>query len=95
MATVKFSTRTKSNPTKIYCRFINGRNIDFVCPMNLLVNPKYWDPQNEKIKNVIAVKNRSEINRKLALLKIEIIDNFNMAYMSGEVIDKPWLNGVV
>lgn len=95
MATIKYSLRGTKNPAKLYCRFVNGRATDIVTPINLLLNPKHWDAKQEKIRNVIEVRNRDEINRKLALLKIDILDRFNFDFMSGEIIDRDWLNKVI
>lgn len=92
MATVKFRLKSSSNPAKIYCRFIHGRAIDIETPLSLLVNPAFWDKKQQKIKNVIQVRNRDEINRKLALLQVDIFDNFNFDYSEGEIIDKFWLS---
>lgn len=95
MATIKFSLRGTKNPAKVYCRFVNGRAIDIVTPLKLFVDPKNWDAKQEKIRNVIEVRNRDEVNRKLSILKIDIIDRFNLDYSNGEVIDRDWLKSVI
>ena len=95
MGTVKFYIRTKNNPAKIYCRFVNGRSIDLRVPLLFVVNPNHWDAANQKIRNVIEVKNRDEINRSLSRLKVEILDSFNSDYAIGEVIDKSWFKTVI
>ena len=91
MASVNYKILGKSNPANIYLRFLHGRQVDLRTKINIYVNPIHWDAKNQKIKNVIAVKNRDDINRKLGLLKIEIVDNYNAAFMDGDVIDKDWL----
>ena len=95
MASVNFQVIGTKNPSNVYCRFLHTRKIDIGSNINVFVNPVHWDKKNQKIKNVIAVKNREAINRKLSQLKIDIVDNFNLAFMNGEIIDKEWLVGVV
>lgn len=95
MPTVNFKILSKKNPANIYCRFLHTRSIDIKIPIGVYVNPKSWDAKNQKIKHVIADKNKEAINRKLAQLKIEITDNFNMDYINGEVIDRHWLEKVI
>lgn len=94
MASVNYMVLGKRNPSNIYCRFLHTRGIDIKIKINVFVNPKNWDSKYQKIKNVSAVKNRNEINRKLSQLKIEIIDNFNISFLEGEVIDKEWLQNI-
>lgn len=92
MATIKFLVKGKANPANIYCRFVNGRAIDKSVSLDLFVNPKHWDAKQQKIRNVIEVRNRDVVNRKLARLKIEVIDQFNIDFTNGEIIDKAWLS---
>ena len=95
MASVNYKVLGKRNPSNVYCRFLHTRAIDIKIKTNVFVDPKNWDSKHQKIKEVIAVKNRKEINRKLSQLKIEIIDNYNISYMEGEIIDKGWLQDVI
>ncbi|QRE03558.1 tyrosine-type recombinase/integrase [Flavobacterium psychrophilum] len=91
MATTNFRIQTKKNPANIYLRFCNGRNMEIETAIGVYVNPIHWDSKNQKIRNLIEIKNRDEINSKLAKLKIHIIDEFNVDFMSGEIINKNWL----
>tara|TARA_R110002020_G_C16289615_1_gene772326 strand:- start:757 stop:2049 length:1293 start_codon:yes stop_codon:yes gene_type:complete len=95
MATVSYLIRGKSNPTKIICRYVNGRETTLQTSLNLFVNPKYWDNKQKRIKNVSVVKNRDDINRHLNLMQTHIIDYFNSAYMTGELIDSTLLKKAV
>ena len=95
MATVHYQILSKKNPANIYLRLLNGRTIDVRRKINVFVNPKNWDFKRETIKNIISVKNRDLINKKLALLKIEIIDAFNSANITGEVVDGEWMKNVI
>lgn len=91
MASVNFLLQGKKNPSNIYCRFTHTRSIDIFMKTNLFINPQFWDKKHQKIKNVLAVKNRDATNKKLLQLKIDLIDNFNIDYTEGEIIDKFWL----
>lgn len=91
MASIKFLIRGTKNLAPIYLRFIHTREIDVNIKTNLIINPEHWDAKKQQIKNVIAVKNRAEINLKLAELKNFILTNFNTSYIQGEIIDKLWL----
>lgn len=95
MATINFSIKSENNPTKIYCRYVNGRAINLDVPMDLFVDPKHWDAKQQKIRNIIVVRNRDEINRRLALLKIAVHDQFNLDFSEGKIIDSAWLDGVI
>lgn len=91
MATINLRIKTKNNPANICIRFCNGRNMEMETAIGIYVNPLHWDSKNQKIRNLIEIKNRDEINSKLSKLKIYIIDEFNVDFMSGEIIDKNWL----
>lgn len=91
MASVNFLLQGKKNPSNIYCRFTHTRAIDIFVKTNVFINPQYWNKDRQKIKNVLAVKNRDSINKKLLQLKIDLIDNFNVDYTEGKIIDKFWL----
>ena len=91
MPSIKLKLKTSRNPSNIYCRFLHNRSIDIMATIGVYVDPKNWDNRNQKIKNVLAVKNRDAINRKLSELKISLIDEFNISYINGEIIDGSWL----
>ena len=95
MATVYFQVLQKNNLSNIYCRLVNGRKTDVRRKIDIYVNPKYWDFKHQKIKNVIVVKNRDQINNKLTKLKMEIIDRYNLDFMEGEIIDGDWMSSVI
>ena len=95
MATVNFNLLGKSTPSNIYCRFIHTREYQFRVRTNILINPKFWNAKQQKIKNTLEVKNRNDINRKLSFLKQHIIDDFNESYSNGVLIDKLWLENSI
>lgn len=91
MATVKFSVRGKKNPSPIYIRFSEGKEIDFWEKSGLFINPIFWDQSRQQVRKVLDVANRDEINSKLKKLESFIIDEFNNAFMTGQIINKIWL----
>lgn len=91
MATINYLLRSKSKAANLYVRFVNGRAYNITTVLPICIDPKFWDDKNQKIRNVLEVRNRDEINRQLAHLKLYIPDEFNKAFMSGEVIDVNWL----
>lgn len=95
MATVNFSIKGLSNPTTIYLRLSHTRAVNLWATTGIVVNPLYWDSENQKIRNVSVVKNRDEINQRFAKLKPYIIDALNESYISGTELDKDWLKGVI
>jgi integrase len=95
MATINLSIRTKKNPANIYLRFSNTKAIDVWSPIGIYINPIHWDKKNQKIRNVIEVQNRDELNSKLAKMKIHIMDEYNLAFMNGDIIDKDWVSNSV
>jgi len=75
------TTSLKLVGKNIYLKFINGREVQLKVSTNISVNPEYWDSSREKIKNVAAVPNCDEINHKLALLKIHVLQQHNYDWM--------------
>jgi integrase len=92
MATVNLLIRSVKNPANIIIRFTNGRALDFFTSTNIFINPIFWDKERQQIKKVLDVKNRDVLNSQLQKLKINVVDEFNMDYINGIVIDKNWLD---
>ncbi|PKH68150.1 integrase [Flavobacterium sp. ALD4] len=95
MATINLILRTKKNPANIYARFTNSRSLDITVSTGVFVDPSVWDKRNQKIRNVITVQNRDELNSTLAKLKINIIDEFNSSYTQGKLITQDWLKDII
>lgn len=95
MATTNLLIKGTKNPVNVYIRFTNTRHLDFFVNTGIVVNPNHWDSKNQKIRNLIEIQNRDEINSKLAKLKISVLDEFNMAFMNGSIINQLWLKEVV
>lgn len=94
MATINYSIRSKKSPANIYVRFINGRRYNIATALPLAINIKHWDAKNQKIRNVIEVPNRDEINKNLSHLKLHILDSFNLSFVNGDIIDTQWLSKI-
>jgi integrase len=95
MATVNLIQRGNTNPSNISMRFSFGRNKDLWVKTNILINPKHWDKKNQKLRNLITIPDRDTYNSNFDKLKIFVFDEYNKAFITGEIIDKPWLEGVV
>lgn len=95
MATTNLLIKGTKNPANIYIRFTNTRALDFFVNTGIVVNPNHWDTKNQKIRNLIEIQNRDEINSKLAKLKISVLDEFNVAFMNGSIINQLWLKEIV
>jgi len=91
MATINYSIQGKSNPVKIFLRFSYSRGADFSRGTNLIIMREHWNPKTQRVRDVIACQNRELINQQLAKLEIFIIDEFNVDFMKGEIIDGNWL----
>ena len=92
MATINYYLRGTKKVKKLHCRFLNSRSIDVWTSLNIFIDEKNWDKKNQKIKNVLEIRNRNKINKNLALLKINLLDEFNDSFMNGEIIDKQWVD---
>ncbi len=91
MATVNFLLLSKKNHAAIYVRYSNGRKSDFMVPTGLSINPIHFDKKKQVIRNLIELPNRDAINKKLAKLKIFIIDQSNIDFSQGDIINRQWL----
>ena len=95
MATVQLLTKGVKNPSTLYIRFLNGRAFDITAKTNLAVNPKHWDNSKSNYKNMVVVKNKIKLQASFDKLKISVYEQFNEAYMLGDIIDKDWLQSAV
>ncbi len=95
MASTTLFLKGSKELSSIYVRFTEKKVIDLKVSTGLYVKPQYWDKRNKKIRNVIDVPNRDEINSKLAKLQIAIIDQYNLDYINGAQITSKWLNELI
>jgi integrase len=91
MATINFILKSKKNPANLYVRFLNTRAIDYTTPTGLLIAPSTWDKKNQRLRNLMEIEDREEVNTKLSMLKIHLLNQHNISIMSGDIIDKVWL----
>lgn len=84
-----------SDPCSIYIRFTEGRSIDLKVNTGLYISKAHWDAKNKRIRNVIDVPNRDEVNSKLAKLQIGVIDQYNIDYSNGAAITSIWLRSFI
>ena len=95
MASVKIIVKGKKNPSTLYVRFINGRNIDLCCSVNLFVNPGHWNNGKSNYRNVSSIKNLSKKQAEIEKLKSFILEAYSDSFTSGDIIDRGWLNSSV
>ena len=95
MATIRLVTRSIKNPCNLNIRFSAGRDNNFYVPINIFVNPNHWDNKKSNYKNSSEIKNRMELTAKFERFKSNILEEYNKAYMSGEITNKDWLESVV
>jgi len=95
MATVNFLIKTKKDPSTIYVRFRGGRKFDITTSLPYQISPKNWNSSKQIVRNTINAHDKDEINKKLAQIKVNIIDKYNRLNGSLHHIDKNWLTNVV
>lgn len=91
MATINFYLKGKKNPSPIYIRVAEGKSIDLWEKVGVYVNPDFWDQKKQQLKKFSEVNNLDEINITIKKLEIFIFEEFNSAYITGQVINKIWL----
>lgn len=84
-----------SDPCAIYIRFTERRTIDLKVNTGLYIQQSHWDAKNKRIRNVIDVPNRDDINSKLAKLQIGVVDQYNADYSNGVTINSQWLKAYI
>lgn len=95
MASVTLSVSGKRNPSPIVLRFTEGKQIDIEIKTGLVVNPAFWDKKNRKIRNVIEMPQRDELNKQLAKLQIAVVEAYSISYSQGAIINRHWLADVI
>ncbi|WP_165872259.1 tyrosine-type recombinase/integrase [Tenacibaculum sp. M341] len=95
MATVKFLTRSKKNPTKIYIRFINGRAENLMRSTPLVVNPEYFNNKTGKVRQISHYKERTNLEASLASLKSLVLKKHMEAVENNIFINSEWLQNCI
>ena len=89
MATIKFYLQSDKNPSGIYVRLREGRNIDAKAKTNLLINPCDWDKQKGSLKNKKS-ENGKQLNEDLSNLANSLLNHYNRS-VGNIQIDSNWL----
>lgn len=72
MATIKFFFRKESDKEETIYMIVRNQNEKLVYSTGLKANPKHWNVEKQRIKNISTVKNRDVINSQLDRLNFEI-----------------------
>lgn len=89
MATIKFYLQSDKNPSGIYVRLREGRNIDAKAKTNFLINPSDWDKQKGSLKNKKS-ENGKQLNEDLSNLENSLLNHYNRS-VGNLQIDSNWL----
>ena len=89
MATIKFYLQSDKNPSGIYVRLREGRNIDAKAKTNFLINPIDWDKKKGEVKNKKS-EDGKKLNEDLSNIENSLLNHFNRSI--GKIqIDSNWL----
>jgi integrase len=91
MASVNYYLIGKNTPSRVTCRFRNGRQLDVKKRISIHIEKKHWDIKKQRVKNIAKVEHGNLINLKLEELRNYIIAEFNVSFLEGEIIDGGWL----
>ena len=89
MATINFILQGNNNPTKIYVRFRDGRDVDVKAKTRFSINPENWSTtkgQPKNLKDAVFKK----LNHDLDNLKNDILNHYHNT-SSSELINTKWL----
>ena len=89
------ANKTKDNPegkVRIYVRVKDGRQFDQTVRTPVLVNPKWWDEKNERIKTRVVCKDedRKELDDSLASIRRYLSDKYYRDKANSN-LGKKWL----
>ncbi len=98
MAAIKFMIKIKKSAKKnikgkflsIYIRMYHSKLFDFEKPINIFIEPQYWDDKNQRVKRSIYVENNEGINDTLDRLRSHMFSEFNIAMISEVDFDRKW-----
>lgn len=91
MASLKFFTKGNGNPSTVYVRFYHGRKIDVTKSTSLLINPKFWNNTKGTVKQISEFNDKINFQKKINELENAIINNFNIDFANGIIINSEWL----
>ena len=76
MARIKVLLKSKNNPSPIYIRLTDGRNIDVMAKTKFNINPDDWSPAKEQPKSLSDIY-YSNMDSDLAKLKSSLLKHYN------------------
>lgn len=91
MATIKYFTKGKRNPTTIYLRLIHGRKLDLTRSTKLIIPNEYWNNKKGEVRQIAKFENKLNFQQDLNDLRTKIINNLNKDYTDGKHINGNWL----
>lgn len=95
MATIKYLTKGKNNPTTIFIRLRDGRSTDLTVSTGYVINPKFWNNASGKVKLTADNDDKISFKKKLEKLEEGIFDKLNEDKGTGVHISKEWLEKVI
>lgn len=78
----------------ILARFYHGRQFDITSTSQLQINPKFWNNEAGKVRNVAMFKDSDEFQKKLDELKGSIIKDY-LNFLDKSKINKKWLEKAI
>lgn len=95
MATIRYFTKRKGNPSTILLRLRHGRKYDLTKSTELLIDSKYWNEKKGAVKQVADFPEKLNIQNDLNNLRTHILNSFNDNYTTGQIINSEWLKTTI
>lgn len=95
MASIKFFIKGTSNPTTIYLRLSAANGVLIRKSTSYLINPKFFNKNNGKIKLNQKEIDLTELNNNLENLKTTITTSYNTFISNGGQVNKLWLDNIL
>ena len=90
MASIKFFTRSKTETSQIYIRFIVGYRNEFQTKTGLKINLSDWSKEKSLPKQNTA--ENKKITAQLKGIETYILNEYNSDYSKGVIFSKEWLS---
>ncbi len=95
MPSIKFFIKGNSPTSSIYMRFLHGRQFDFKRSTRLTIDPKNWNSNKGRVRNLAEFSNKLNTQNALNGLQSHVLGNFNSDYSEGTTINSDWLNRTI
>lgn len=89
MARIKVLLKSKNNPSPIYIRLTDGRNVDVMAKTKYNINPSEWSPAKEQPKSLNDI-HYSNMNSDLFKLKSDLVKYYDDT-KDHVIINTQWL----